>query len=156
MKGTLTAGTNAPDFALEDLSGSKQTLSDILARGPALLVFYKVSCPVCQLALPYLERLSKGSLQVIGISQDDARGTSRFRDTYGLTMSTLLDREEEHYPASNAFRITRVPSLFLVEPDHTISLASDGFVKGDLEAIGRRAGVHPFGPGDNVPEWKAG
>jgi hypothetical protein len=71
-------------------------------------------------------------------------------------MPTLLDREEAGYPASNRFGITHVPSLFLVEPDGVISLASDGFVKKDLETIGKRAGVKPFGPDENVPEWKAG
>jgi hypothetical protein len=29
-------------------------------------------------------------------------------------------------------------------------------VKSDLEKIGQRAGVAPFGPDDHVPEWKAG
>ena|SRR6266403_1780641 len=152
----LTAGAKAPDFSLQDSSGRKLALSDILARGPALLALYKISCPVCQLTAPYLERLSKGSLQVIAISQDDARGTVRFQQTYGLTMPTLLDPEEAGYPVSNAFGITHVPSLFLVEPNGAISLASQGFTKRDLEQIGKRAGVEPFAPGDKVPEWKGG
>ncbi len=152
----LTAGAKAPDFSLQDPSGRKVALSDILARGPALLALYKISCPVCQLTAPYLERLSKGSLQVIAISQDDARGTVRFQQTYGLTMPTLLDPEEAGYPVSNAFGITHVPSLFLVEPNGAISLASQGFTKRDLEQIGKRAGVEPFAPGDKVPEWKGG
>ena len=152
----LTAGAKAPDFSLQDPSGRKVALSDILARGPAPLALYKISCPVCQLTAPYLERLSKGSLQVIAISQDDARGTVRFQQTYGLTMPTLLDREDAGYPVSNAFGITHVPSLFLVEPNGAISLASQGFTKRDLEQIGKRAGVEPFAPGDKVPEWKGG
>jgi AhpC/TSA family protein len=143
----LAAGAQAPSF---------DGLPGILSRGAALIAIYKISCPVCQFTLPFLERIAKGSLQVIAISQDDERGTGRFRDTYGLTMPTLLDREEAGYPVSNAFGIKRVPSLFLVEPDGSISLAAEGFVKRDLEAIGQRAGVAPFGPGDNVPEWKAG
>ncbi len=57
---------------------------------------------------------------------------------------------------SNAFGITNVPSLFLVEPDGVISLASQGFVKRDLEALGKRAGVEVFRQGEKVPEWKAG
>ncbi len=44
---------------------TKQSLEDILGKGPALLAFYKISCPVCQLTAPYLERLAAGSaLQV--------------------------------------------------------------------------------------------
>jgi hypothetical protein len=71
-------------------------------------------------------------------------------------MPTLLDSEDEGYPASNAFGITHVPSLFLVEPDGTISLASEGFMKTDLEAIGARAGLPVFGAKESVPAWKAG
>lgn len=158
----LSAGAKAPGFTLADVSGNKQTLGEILERGPVLLALYKISCPTCQLTMPYLERISKclekspGSLQVIGISQDDERGTHRFLKTHSLTMPTLLDREEDGYQVSNAFGITHVPSLFLVERDGTISLATSGFVKRDLEAIGRRAGTQPFHAEDHVPEWKAG
>ncbi len=158
----LSAGAKAPGFTLTDVSGKKHTLGEILERGPVLLVLYKTSCPTCQLTMPYLERMvngpekSPGSLQVIGISQDDERGTHRFLKTYSPTMPTLLDREEDGYRVSNAFGITHVPSLFLVETDGTISLATSGFVKLDLEAIGRRAGVAVFHAEDHVPEWKAG
>jgi peroxiredoxin len=152
----LASGAKAPSFRLGDLSGQEHQLQEILARGPALLALYKISCPVCQMTLPYLERISKGSLQVIAISQDDQRGTGFFQQRFGLTMSTLLDREEDGYPASNLFGISHVPSLFLVEPDGVISLASEGFVKRDLEAIGKRAGVQPFRPDEKVPEWKGG
>jgi peroxiredoxin len=152
----LARGAKAPSFKLGDLSGREHELSGILAQGPALLALYKISCPVCQMTLPYLERVSKGTLQVIGISQDDERGTGFFRQKFGLTMPTLLDREEDGYPASKRFGITHVPSLFLVEPDGVISLTSEGFVKKDLEAVGKRAGVEPFRPDENVPEWRAG
>lgn len=152
----LSAGAKAPGFTLTDVSGRKHALGDILARGPVLLALYKISCPVCQLTMPYLERIVAGSLQVIGISQDDERGTHRFLKTHALTMPTLLDREEDGYRVSNAFGITHVPSLFLVETDGAVSLATSGFVKRDLEAIGRRAGVEPFHAEDHVPEWKAG
>jgi peroxiredoxin len=152
----LKAGSKAPQFTLEDMSGAKQSLAEILSRGPVLVSFYKISCPVCQLTLPYLERISKGSLQVIGISQDDERATAKFQKNYGLTMRMLLDRDSDDYEVSNAFGISHVPSSFLIEPDGKISLATEGFVKRDLESLGGRAGVTTFGPEDHVPEWKAG
>jgi peroxiredoxin len=152
----LAAGSKAPDFTLQDSSGTKFALHDALNRGPVLLAFYKISCPVCQLTMPFLERIAKGPLQVIAISQNDARGTARFQQTYGLTMPTLLDTELDGYPVSNAFGITHVPSLFLIETDGSISLATDGFVKRELERIARRADLAMFGPDDHVPEWKAG
>ncbi len=73
-----------------------------------------------------------------------------------ITLPTLLDREHDGYPVSNAFGITHVPALFLVEQDDNISFASAGFVKSDLEALGKRSGVETFRPEEKVPEWKSG
>ncbi len=157
-KKTLVAtGAKAPHFQLAALAGSAQSLQDILAAGPALLAFFKISCPVCQLTVPYLERMaaSKG-LQVIGISQDDAAATLGFAKRFELTFPTLLDPSAEEYPASNAYGISSVPSLFVIEPDGTVSRSFAGFSKRDFEELGARAGVSPFGPDDHVPEWKAG
>jgi peroxiredoxin len=153
----LEAGGRAPSFELKSLNGEKRSLEDILGTGPALLAFYKISCPVCQFTAPYLQRLAAGSaLQIVGISQDDDGATKGFTQRFGVTFPTLLDQSKENYPASNAYGITSVPSLFLVEKDGGIARAFSGFSKRDLEAVGERAGVKPFGPEDNVPDWKAG
>jgi peroxiredoxin len=128
----------------------------MLANGPVLLVLYKISCPVCQLTLPFLSRITSGGLQIVAISQDDVASTRRFQARFGVTLLTLLDREEDGYPVSNAFGISHVPSIFLIEPDGIISLASEGFVKADLEAIAVRAGIALFGQDEAVPAWKAG
>jgi peroxiredoxin len=154
----LETGRRAPDFELPSLDGKPLKLPDILAKGPALLAFFKVTCPVCQFTFPFLERIfeNAGGLQVYGISQDNARDTREFNEEFGLTFPTLLDDERKGYPVSNAFGIYAVPSVFLVEQDGTISSAASGFSKAELEQLGRRAGVAPFRPGEFVPEWKAG
>jgi peroxiredoxin len=153
----VAAGASAPAFRLNGLDGSARSLEDILAGGPALLAFFKISCPVCQLTAPYLERLSaNNAVQVIGISQDEPSATRGFLERFGVKFLTLLDSSDEGYPASNAYGITSVPSLFLVERDGSIARCFNGFSKRDFEEIGARAGVSPFGPDDHVPEWKAG
>jgi peroxiredoxin len=150
-------GDLAPAFQLASLSGIEQSLAQILSQGPALLVFYKISCPVCQLTAPYLERLAASrAIQVVGISQDEDTSTRKFNEHFGVTFPTLLDQAKESYPASNGYGISSVPSLFLVEQDGHISKAFNGFSKRDLEEVGQRAGVVPFRPDENVPEWKAG
>jgi len=157
QKVMVSAGAQAPRFELTDLQGAKASLDEILTKGPALLVFYKVSCPVCQLTSPYLERMAASStIQVIGISQDDRGSTESFCQRFGLTFPTLLDQSKESYPASNAYGISSVPSLFLVEHDGNVAKAFNGFSKRDLEGLGERAGIPIFRPDDNVPEWKAG
>jgi peroxiredoxin len=156
-KAMLETGTRAPSFRLKNLLGAPVSLEEILSKGPAVLAFYKISCPVCQLTFPFLERLAAGgSVQIIGISQDELSATEGFNRRFGITFPTLLDQAKEGYPASNAFGITSVPSLFLVEPDGQITSAFSGFSKRDMAALGERAGVKPFRGDENVPEWKAG
>jgi peroxiredoxin len=157
----LRAGSEAPEFSLPALGGEALSLQQLLARGPVVLGFFKVSCPVCQLAFPFLERihqgsLQHGSLQVIGVSQDDARATAEFRREFGLSMPLLLDSAAEGYAVSNAYGISHVPTLYVVRPDGRVGEVSDGFSKRDITALGRMADVNPFLPGEYVPEWKSG
>lgn len=103
----LAAGYTAPAFSLPDLNGTTHTLAEMLPQGPVLMVLYKVSCPVCQLTLPYLQRIYNSGLQVVAISQDDASPTTGFVRAFGVRMLTLLDTQESGYPVSNAFGITQ-------------------------------------------------
>jgi len=69
----LDPGSPAPDFRLPRLDGGTVELQDILAKGPALIAFFKTTCPVCQFTFPFLARIHKpGTLSVYAVSQDDA------------------------------------------------------------------------------------
>jgi peroxiredoxin len=157
---TLTTGQHAPDFQLDDLNGGKKRLSELLAETPVFLAFFKVSCPTCQFTLPFLDRMYRevagGRVRRFAVSQDDAEATREFHREFGITMPTLLDSPRGGYPASNAYLLSYVPSMFLVERDGTISWSLVGFHKKDLEALGARLGVAPFRPEDRVPEMKSG
>lgn len=153
---TLDAGQRAPDFQLQDLDGAERTLKELLPSGPVLLAFFKVSCPTCQFTLPFLERIYRGGARVFAVSQDDAEATREFRQEFGITMPTLLDSARQGYPASNAYGLSHVPTMFLVDRDGIISWALSGFHKKELEALGAKLGVNPFRPGERVPEMKSG
>jgi peroxiredoxin len=153
----LEPGARAPEFRLTRLDGGEAALSEIVANGPALLVFFKVTCPICQLTLPFLERIhAGGTLPIFGISQNDADDTRDFNREFGPTFPMLLDTEESRFAVSDAFGISSVPTMFLVESDGTISHVAEGWRKTEIEWIGGKAGVRPFRPSDYVPEWKAG
>ena len=91
----LTAGTKAPDFELKALDGKTFVLSEELARGPVVLAFFKVSCPTCQYAFPFLERLERSyghkAVRIIGVSQNAPRETEAFAKEFGVTFPVLLD-----------------------------------------------------------------
>src|SRR3954467_12915716 len=116
----LTAGIKAPEISLPTLQGGSFSLASLLEAGPVVLAFFKVSCPVCQMAFPFFERLHQAfrekNVQVIGVSQDSAQDTAGFAKQFGITFPIALD-DTQKYPASNSYQLTNVPSLFLVNTD---------------------------------------
>jgi peroxiredoxin len=153
----LETGSRAPEFRLELLVGRSITLAKLLAGGPVLLAFFKISCPVCQMTFPFLERIhAAGAARIFGISQNDAADTREFNEEFGVTFPTMLDSEDEGFPASNDYGISSVPTLFLIEPGGLISNVIEGWRKRDMESLAASAGASLFRPGDYVPEWKAG
>jgi peroxiredoxin len=138
----LTAGTKAPQIGLTTLDGSRFSLQDALSRGPVLAIFFKVSCPVCQYALPYFERIFKsygsGKLAIVGISQNDQRDTAEFVRKFGITFPILLD-DTKTFPVSNAYRLTTVPTAFWISEDGEIDVSSVSWVRQEFEEIVSRA-----------------
>jgi peroxiredoxin len=162
----LTVGTKAPEFELQALDGSRFVLNDALANGPIVLAFFKVSCPTCQYAFPFLDRLYKAygdkNVKLAGISQNDAKETAAFAKQFGVTFPVLLD-DTEKYPVSNAYGLTNVPSIFWVAQDSEVEVSSVGWVKSDFEMIARRmadvgstAPVPIFKPGEDIRDFRAG
>ena len=153
----LSTGARAPEFRLARLDGGEASLKDLIANGPILLAFFKISCPVCQMTFPFLDRLhTAGRIPIYGVSQNDEEDTRDFNRRFGVTFPTLLDREENGFAASNAFGVSSVPTMFLIERDGTISRVIEGWARTEIEWLGGIAGAAPFRPGDNVPQWKAG
>ncbi|MBI5085922.1 MAG: TlpA family protein disulfide reductase [Acidobacteria bacterium] len=152
----MESGGLAPDFRLELTGAGTTSLGELLAGGPVLLAFYKVTCPTCQLALPYLARLQGGAFRILADSQDGPDAVREFNEAFEVELPNLLDKADEGYPASNAYGITHVPTMFLVQPDRRVTWTSCGFVKRELEALATLAGKSIFGPGDRVPESQPG
>jgi peroxiredoxin len=156
----LQTGERAPDFDLEDAQGRKRSLRELVASGPLVVAFFKTTCPVCQLTFPFLERIHGGqktpAMSIFGVSQDDADATREFTDEFGVTFPMLFDTAESGYPASDAYGISHVPSVFLVEPGGAISWTMEGFDKKALEDLGTRVGVATFTARDQVPAFKPG
>jgi peroxiredoxin len=163
----IVAGQVAPDFSLKSLDGKEFLLGKLRERGPVVAAFFKISCPVCQFTFPFLERLYKryggDGVTFVGISQDDARDTKDFAKEFGTTFPSLLDEKAKGYVVSNAYSITMVPTVFLIETDGSVKVSSMGFDRKDLEAIGAAladrkniAAAALFRPDESVPANKPG
>ena len=161
----IVAGNTAPGFSLRSLDQKEFSLRTLLERGPVVAAFFKVSCPVCQFTFPIVERLNKrygtSGVTFLGISQDDANSTKKFASEYGVTFPMV--RDEDGYPVSNAYGLTTVPTIFLIEPDGEVKISSMGFDRKDLETIAselaerRKIALTPlFRPDEVIPANKPG
>jgi peroxiredoxin len=162
----LTPGTTAPDFTLPTTDGKTFSLRDALARGSVVATFFKVSCPVCQYAFPFLERIYKAygnkNVTIVGISQNEKKDTVAFMKEYGVTFPVLLD-DTNTYRVSNAYGLTNVPTIFWIAEDGEIEISSVGWVRQEIEEINHKAaeatgdGVKPmFRPDEQVADFRAG
>jgi peroxiredoxin len=162
----LAPGKTAPDFTLPTFDGKQFSLSEALSRGPVVAAFFKISCPTCQYALPFLQRIYEShgnkAFTMVGISQNEKKDTGAFLKEYEITFPVLLD-DTSSYPVSNAYGLTNVPTTFWIAPDGEIQISSVGWIKKEMEEFNQRAAeassgaVRPlFHPDERIADFRAG
>lgn len=162
----LIKGTKAPDFRLKTVHGEEFVLSEALAQGAVVLAFFKISCPVCQYAMPYIERLGKAlegrGVRVIGVSEDGHSDTRAFMKELGLTLETALDEESSNYAVSNAYGLTNVPTVFEIGQNGIIETSIVSWSRDEFTAIyakyaeGAAQASPLFKPEEDVSEYRIG
>ncbi|HEY6126875.1 MAG TPA: TlpA disulfide reductase family protein [Candidatus Acidoferrum sp.] len=133
----IVPGKIAPGFSLKSVDAREFSLGSALQKGPVVVAFFKVSCPVCRFTFPFLERLFRqyGGKEAtfLGVSQDGASASRDFARESGITFPILVD--STGYPVSNAYGLTSVPTFFLINPDGTVQVSCMGFGKAEIETI---------------------
>jgi peroxiredoxin len=85
-----------------------------LDSAPRVLFFYKVTCPVCQMAAPAVQAFERAYPgRIVGIGQDPTGKLQAFANEYGTTFDSVSDAPP--YPVSDAYGIRVVPTVFLVQ-----------------------------------------
>ncbi len=157
----LRVGDKAKDFELCDVDGNFHSLSE--GEGYKLLVFYKVTCPTCQLTLPFVEKLYNlygHKITFWGVAQDPDHAVHDFTKTYGLTFPQLIDYPD--YQTSVDYNVEVVPTIYLINPEGYVDFVSYSFVKSELKRLNENlASLSEQAPedifaGHNVPELKPG
>lgn len=146
----LPAGASAPPVPGVDV-----------AADPTALFFYKVTCPVCQLAAPKVQSFESAYPgRIVGIGQDAPEKLHDFARHYGLTFGSNTDTPP--YPVSDAYGIRVVPTTFLVAHG-TIEAVAESWDRdglNDLSArLARLIGVEPVPisvAGDGLPPFRPG
>jgi len=129
--------------------------------GPTALFFYKVTCPVCQLAAPKVEAFERAYPgRIHGIGQDEPGKLSAFADRFGMTFPSVSDGPD--YPLSQAFGIRVVPTMALVDRGVVAGLV-ESWDRDGLNDLSRQlaeltgAPYSPISePGDGLPVFRPG
>ena len=107
-----------------------------LAEGPRALLFYKVTCPVCQLAAPIAERLEAAYPETVaGIGQDPPAKLGEFAADYGWSFDSTPDLPP--YDVSNAYGIRVVPTVVIVR-DGTVDEVVESWDREGWEGLSSR------------------
>ncbi|HEV2766491.1 MAG TPA: TlpA disulfide reductase family protein [Acidimicrobiales bacterium] len=163
----LPAGSEAPEFALPAAGDESDLLSlaDLTAEGPALLAFFKTSCPTCQLSFPVWGELARrygDSVRVVAIAQDPLAKAREWLDEREFEAPVLDD--SDGYVVSKAYELDAVPSLVLVDTDGKVLDSSEGWHRdranawdANLAELAGRSSPGPLSPEDDGrPPMKPG
>jgi len=138
---TLEDGMEAPLFSAEDSAGNVWNLSDLLAEGKRVVLYFypKDSTPGCtKQACDFRDNmavLSSADVAVFGVSKDSAKSHQNFTEKQGLNFPLLLDTEGELLENYGVWREKKnygrtymgiARSTFVIESDGTLSMAKYG------------------------------
>lgn len=95
---SLAIGQQAPDFNLPDAHGDSVSLSKLLQKGPAVLVFYRGSwCPYCNLQIHALQlrlnEIEKLGAQLVAISPQKPDNSLAQIERDALQFTVLSDQD---------------------------------------------------------------
>jgi peroxiredoxin len=144
----VKVGQKAPEFSLPDQLGDTVTLSSVLQRGPAAVVFYRGEwCPYCDLTLrayrrilPQIKALGASLIAISPQTPDKTLTTVEKKEltfpvlsdvgnvvgrTYGLVFVTPEAARHPGISAANGDESWElpVPGTFVIAQDGTIKLA---------------------------------
>ena len=126
-------GTKAPSFELPDLNGRTISLEQFIGK-VVFLDFWAPWCIPCKEELPELDTLykkyDKEGFVVIAMSIDTVdRDVLTFLKKVPLNVRVLIDKKNE---VSDAYRVSSLPTGFIISRDGIIMYQHRGFDKGFL------------------------
>jgi peroxiredoxin len=138
MTPRVAPGTRAPDFNLPLIGGGYRGRRDLIEPGGGVLVFFKEDCPASELVVSRLDPLARALERegrfFLAIAEEAEETARAFRDRHGLKFPVAW--QAAPYPASTAYEISTVPTLFVVDGTGAIAERIEGFIKSEYEALG--------------------
>jgi peroxiredoxin len=150
----LGIGARAPSFTLPD-AFTGEPVGDPWAEGTAVVAFFKVTCPVCQMVAPKVTALGEGGARILAIGQDPPAALVRYAGEHGQRVPTVS--EAAPYGVSSAYGVSSVPSLFVIEPGGVVADAVAGWDRDRWNAVAASVGAPAVSvEGDGLPVFRPG
>ena len=150
----LALGDRAPSLELPD-AATGESVTDPWREGPVVLAFFKTTCPVCQMAAPKVQALAETGVRVVAVGEDPPREIQGYADRHGQKVTTLS--EPAPYPASDAFGIDTVPTLFRVDEDGAVRDTVVSWDRAEWNRFAEAAGGAAVSDeGDGLPPFRPG
>ena len=150
----LALGDRAPALELPD-AATGEPIADPWRESPVVLAFFKTTCPVCQMAAPKVQALAEAGVRVVAVGEDPPPAIQGYADRHGQKVTTLS--EPAPYPASDAFGIDTVPTLFRVDEDGTVRDTVVSWNRAEWNRFAEAAGGAAVSDeGDGLPPFRPG
>jgi peroxiredoxin len=137
----VAPGAVAPDFDVRVLGGGYRELRDLVHPGGGIVVFFKTECETSALLLsrigPLADALAREERVFLAVAQNGEAEVRAFLEERPLRFPIAC--ENPPYPASRAYAVITVPTLFVIDGAGRIAERVEGFVKSEVLALGPAA-----------------
>jgi len=107
------------------------------------------------MAAAKVQALADAGVCVVGVGEDPPAAIRSYADEYGQKVLTLT--EVPPYPASDAFDIDTVPTLFLIDEHGTVQDAVASWDRDAWNRVAEAAGAPPVSDeNDGLPPFRPG
>ena len=137
----LGAGAAAPAFRLADVLGANYSYGEKERKKPLLLAFFSIFCLPCRADLTVLQKIQEkyggSDLEVAAVSLDGEvlkATVAGFAKQERYTFRVLLDGgdRKQVFPVADSYRVTEMPTVYLVDRGGRIAFAGTGRVGEDM------------------------
>ncbi len=147
----LAVGDRAPDFEAMISDGTSISLSEILASGEGVILYFypRDNTPGCTVEAcdfrDNFERLTDNGWRVIGVSTDSAKSHQKFTEKHDLPFDLVVDEDANLHESYGTWReksmygktyMGTLRSTFVINRDGTLDWVGYGIrTKGHVDAI---------------------
>jgi peroxiredoxin len=155
-EGIVRPGQTIEDFTLPDATGAEVSLAELVAAGPAVIVFYRGGwCPYCNIALrtyqtELLPQLDSYGARLVAISAQRPDQSLSTKEKAGLSFTVLSDPSAAvarglgiaFTPTEEVLSTQRALGLDLAEVNETVDLPMPTVLIIDRDRVVRFADTH--------------